>query len=606
VKWLSNIPLTKKISLLTGLGLVGGIIVFSLLGIRAVNRTIEVMLQERLNTAYLVANHADEVLKLALGELENTAKVVEIDGAIADIEPHIEALEQMYKRLAVYTQGIFLVDMEGQILWSNTGNPSLAKGVLLHPDIRQIMTAERPNISGLIQIPGTETPVVLLVGSTGEELQGSKILLVVAIDLAESTIHGFIQPIRVGNTGYVEIVDQKGIVLARTEPSQKLTPFEKSDHSGRFTELIAAGEPGLRVCHSCHEPEQKVIARDVMAFVPLSSAHWGVVIRQSEEEALAPARELRQSLLFFGVVLIAIAFLFVIVTTQNVVKRISNLAKASQRIAGGDLASPVTRLGKDEIGLLAQNLDHMRARLMMSQEELTELYKDAQRKEEIRGELLHSLLTVQEEERRRIARELHDETSQTLASLTANLEAAMTLLPTDISKAKAIIRKIQHQSVNIIEEIHRLIYELRPEVLDDLGLVTAIQWLAENTLQKAGITVNFKTRGRGKRLESQLEITLFRVIQEAVHNIVRHADAKSADISLHFMKNLIKVSVTDDGRGFDVAEAMTAKDRPRGLGLLGMKERVQLMKGNLEIRSRHGGGTEIDIEIPLGKEIQKR
>ncbi len=602
--WLSNIPLTKKISLLTSLGLVIGILVFGLLGIRAVNRTIEVMLQERLNTAYLAANHTDKILKLALSELENTAKVIEIDEAIANFEPHIASLEETYKRLSIYIHGIFLVDMEGRIVWSNTGTPSLVNGILLHPNIGQIMTTERPGISGMIQIPGTETPVVLFVSSTEEELQGSKILLVVAIDLAESTINGFIQPIRVGNTGYVEIVDQNGIVLARTEPSQKLAPFEKSDHSGRFAELIAAGEASHGVCHSCHEPEKKIIARDVMAFVPLSSAHWGFVIRQSEEEALAPARELQQSLLVFGVVLIAIAFLFVILTTQNVVKRINSLAKASQRIAGGDLASPVTRLGKDEIGLLSQDLEGMRAKLKASQEELGHLYKDAQRKEEIRGELLHNLLSVQEEERRRISRELHDETSQTLASLNANLEAAITMLPADIAQAEALLRKTQRQSVNTLEEIHRLIYELRPVVLDDLGLVAAIQWLAENNLQKAGITVNFKSKGRVRKLESQLAITLFRVIQEATHNIAKHADAKSVNISLHFMKSLIKITVTDDGRGFDVEEAMTTRDRPRGLGILGMKERGQLMEGNLDIRSRLGGGTEIDIEIPLDKEIQ--
>jgi hypothetical protein len=296
------------------------------------------MLQERLNTAHLAANHADAILELALNELRETAEEVEIDGAIANFEPNVETLREIYQKLSLNIYGIFLVDMKGQILWSNTGTPPLIKGILLYPDIRQIMTAERPGISGLIQIPGTETPVVLFVGRTGEELQGHKILLVVAVDFTESTLHGFIPPISISSTGYVEIVDQNGFVLARTEPNQNLTTFEKSDHSERFAELIAAGEPSRGVCHSCHEPEQKVIARDVMAFVPLSSAHWGIVIRQSEEEALAPARELRQSLIIFGVVLIGISFLFVFITTQNVVRRINNLATASQRIAGGDLA----------------------------------------------------------------------------------------------------------------------------------------------------------------------------------------------------------------------------------------------------------------------------
>ncbi len=137
-------------------------------------------------------------------------------------------------------------------------------------------------------------------------------------------------------------------------------------------------------------------------------------------------------------------------------------------------------------------------------------------------------------------------------------------------------------------------------MLDDLGLVTAIQWLVENNLEKAGVVVNFRTRGRVRRLKSQLEITLFRIIQEAVHNIARHADAKMVNVNLHFMKSAIKVCMTDDGRGFDVEEVMSTKDRPRGLGLVGMKERAELVNGSMRIRSRPGGGgTEIDIEIPL-------
>jgi signal transduction histidine kinase len=217
---------------------------------------------------------------------------------------------------------------------------------------------------------------------------------------------------------------------------------------------------------------------------------------------------------------------------------------------------------------------------------------------------LHDLLSIQEEEKRRIARELHDETSQTLVSLNANLEAAIAKLPTDAAQAEALLRKTQRQSVNILEEMHRLIYELRPVILDDLGLVTAIQWLVENSLQQSGIAVNFKAKGRVRRLDNQLAITLFRVIQEATNNIARHADAKSVNISLYFMKSLIKITVTDDGRGFDVEEAINTKDKPRGLGILGMKERVLLMKGNIEIRSRPGDGTEIDIEMPLFKEAQ--
>ncbi len=246
-----------------------------------------------------------------------------------------------------------------------------------------------------------------------------------------------------------------------------------------------------------------------------------------------------------------------------------------------------------------QLLDSIAAQIAIAVEN-ARLHQEVQRKEEIRGELLREIFSIQEEERRRIARELHDETSQVLASLTANLEAVSGMLPDSADKTRTILRKAQALSVSILDEIHRLIYELRPSLLDDLGLVAATRWLADISLRQAGIAVNFRTVGQERRLPSQLEATLFRVIQEGVHNIARHAHAKNAGLSLHFKKSTIRVHIKDDGRGFDVEEAISSKDRPRGLGLLGMKERVELVNGTLSIRSRPGGGgTEISIEIPL-------
>ncbi len=235
---------------------------------------------------------------------------------------------------------------------------------------------------------------------------------------------------------------------------------------------------------------------------------------------------------------------------------------------------------------------------------IVELHQELKEKDRIRGELLCQTFFIQEEDRKRIARELHDETSQTLASLAANLEAVAGMLPTDQDKAKAELRKIQALSIHILDDITKLIYELRPSLLDDLGLIAAIHWLADNKLEKAGITVNFKISGRVTRLPTRIETTLFRVIQEAVHNIIKHAHARNVIIVLDFKKSTIRARIKDDGRGFDVKEAMSSKDRPRGLGLLGMKERVELTSGELAIRScSSGNGTEINIKIPLNKEV---
>lgn len=600
---LTNLSLFKKITLLTAIGLALAVGVFSFLGMRAVNQATEAMLQDRLTTAHLVANYLDETLGQATIELEKTAQAVDIEGTRSNIETHLTALKEVYQRLSVYSQGIYLFNQQGQLVWSQAVTQSaVVNDVFSYPGLSEIIASEEPGVSGLALALATNTPVVLLTSPTREGQGGSRGVLVAAIDLAKSSVSGFVQPAKLGTTGYIEIIDQHGLVVARTEPGPAPAPFEKSDHQDRFAALINTGEPVRGVCHTCHEPEQTVKKRDVLAFVPLSAARWGVVIRQAEEEALAPVRDLRQSLLLFGVILAFTTFLLVTITTRDVTRRIRKLATASRKIADGDLTSPVALLGRDEVGILAQTFDEMRTKLKVSYEELAELHRAVKRQDEIRGELLRDLLSIQEEERKRIARELHDETSQVLTSLNVNLEAAISRLPPNIAEVKSILKKTQNQSLNILEEIHRLIYQLRPTVLDDLGLVTAIRWLAENNLEKAGVIVNFKTTGRVNRLDGQAEIILFRVIQEVVRNITRHAEARSVDIRLHFKKSALKVRVTDDGRGFDVEEAISKRDGRRGLGLLGMKERVGLARGSLDIRSRPGGGTEITIEIPLNQE----
>jgi len=209
------------------------------------------------------------------------------------------------------------------------------------------------------------------------------------------------------------------------------------------------------------------------------------------------------------------------------------------------------------------------------------------------------LESVREEERKRIARDLHDETSQLLASLNAYLEAAAGMLPSGASKTKATLRKAQSLSVKILDALHKLIFELHPPLLDDLGLVAAVRSMLESEFEAAGVKTEFRTQGEVRRLDRQLEITIFRVIQEALSNVSKHAGARNTSVTLDFGKDVIRVSIRDDGRGFDAAKVVPLKDGLRGFGLLSMKERIELLDGTFSIRSVPGGGTEINAEIPL-------
>lgn len=230
------------------------------------------------------------------------------------------------------------------------------------------------------------------------------------------------------------------------------------------------------------------------------------------------------------------------------------------------------------------------------------LYQELQRKEAISVELLREVISIQEEERKRISRGLHDETSQTLTGLAVGLETAVAALPPGADEVKAKLRELQSLAIKTLDEIHRVIYELRPTLLDDLGLIAAVKWYAESHLEAAGIKMYLETAGQERRLAPRVEIAVFRIVQEAITNIVRHARAESTCISLEFRESSVGIYIEDDGAGFTLDKVESSADRRRGLGLLGMKERVELFGGSLSLRSRPGQGTQLAVEIPLESE----
>jgi signal transduction histidine kinase len=230
------------------------------------------------------------------------------------------------------------------------------------------------------------------------------------------------------------------------------------------------------------------------------------------------------------------------------------------------------------------------------------LYEDLRDKEQILDELLESSISAQEEERKRIARELHDETSQALTTLAIGLETISKSPPADVHQLKNALKKNQALIGRILEDVHRLILDLRPSVLDDLGLIPALEWYAENRLQPGGVGVHIETSGDERRLPSHIEVTLFRIAQEAISNIAQHAQAEFVNISLDFEPQAIQLSVDDDGVGFDSQAMLNHRyGDKRGLGLLGMIERAEALGGKLTIRSQPGAGTRINIVIPLSE-----
>ena len=220
----------------------------------------------------------------------------------------------------------------------------------------------------------------------------------------------------------------------------------------------------------------------------------------------------------------------------------------------------------------------------------------------IREQLLKKLISAQEEERRRIARELHDEASQSLAALALNLGAIADTLPVSYHDTRQKLDILKEQAIQTLGGIRNLALELRPIALDELGLPMAIDWYVKDYLVKRGLDVKIEVINPKTKLPSYTETMLFRIIQEALTNIVKHAEATQVRVQLQLSDSMAIVQVEDNGKGFDVEAALSEEGVRRNLGLHGMAERATLLGGTFTIKSQPGQGTCVHVEVPLVEE----
>jgi PAS domain S-box-containing protein len=217
-------------------------------------------------------------------------------------------------------------------------------------------------------------------------------------------------------------------------------------------------------------------------------------------------------------------------------------------------------------------------------------------------ELLRRLVTAQEDEQRRISRELHDQLGQSLAAVLLGLRSLQ-----HTAQSEATISAIQHlQDVTnqIAYDMHSLVRELRPPALDDLGLHTALSNYLDEWSERTGIGIDFHANGLlNSRLRSQLESTLYRIVQEALNNIVKHAQAKNVSVILEKREDKVMLIIEDDGVGFDTDRLLKTPARERGFGLLGMQERITLAGGFLNIESTLSAGTTLLVHIPTSTDV---
>lgn len=352
------------------------------------------------------------------------------------------------------------------------------------------------------------------------------------------------------------------------------------------------GNDGYRFVNSSGE--------NVIASVrPVRQTPWMVMITFSSRTIMEPARQFLKWVLIIGTALIAVGIFFASLMSSNITRPLNNLTIAASSIANGDYTAVVPVDRRDEVGKLSRAFNAMAAQISRGKKALEKKYEETQHMNEHLRELSAHLENIREEERKHIAREMHDELGQFLTGLKMDIRWLDKRLPD--SKENAASREKLTEMATMVDEavlfVRKLAAELRPSILDDLGLIAALEWHSQEFSRRFNIEAEFRSEVPDLKTSSVVATGLFRMFQESLTNVARHASAKKVSAYLE-VDGFIRLSIKDDGKGFDLNGIGDRKT----LGLLGMKERAFMIGGKLEIISSPGQGTTIIIKVPLHQE----
>jgi signal transduction histidine kinase len=325
----------------------------------------------------------------------------------------------------------------------------------------------------------------------------------------------------------------------------------------------------------------------VTAYSPVSGTKWALISEEAWQAVATPALRATQFAPLALVPALLIMSLALWLGARQIIQPLRNLEARSGRLARGDFSSI-----HEPVGGIAE-IQHL-------QRALAEMASKVQEAQRSLHKYIGSITAAQEEERRRLARELHDDTLQALIALKQRVQLAQLELQPALERASpesAELGEIAGLTEQTIENLRRLTRALRPIYLEDLGLVAAVEMLSRETGAQSGIRVEFERQGSERRLDAGIELALYRMVQEALSNIARHAHATRASVVIFYAPGMMRVSVEDNGVGFRLP-GNPAEFANRGhYGLLGLQERAELIGAKLELETAPGKGTRLSVTL---------
>lgn len=597
--------LQKRIMAYVAVGLLLTFALFFFVGMRAMGRSTEFILDERLAIAASVAAELADEVDHVIPDTEEQFAQYSQDGEPMSSTHAARTLRHFNEvdRFSFFdVVSLWLIDASGSLVaeapegsHASTNSPDLAS--VASVAVAQVIWPEhsagddsRLFFSAVVPLRNRagEIWAHAVVNTEGRDARGP----FVPIGFREAgDVDERAPPI---SQYHLELVARSGSVVLGIGPDEYVG--EQSPHFAVIRDWFST-----RTFHAqLHTTEEANEGRThIMAAVPVDAYPVYLILEQDRDVALAVAKDFRTQLLLFSGIGLVVALAVAWVTTRRVVRPTELLAAAAERMAGGDLATPIEVTAQDEVAVLAQNLEAMRTQheralndVKAANEALESRVRE--RTQELQG-LVRRVFTAQEEERHRVALELHDETAQALTAVKLAIDTIAvnggSLTPEDAQT----LDDARRMSRVTLESVRRLVQSLGPAALEHMGVAAALRSYADEFLKSLRVNV----RGSQARFPEQIELALYRIGQEALNNVRRHAQASAAVVSLTHDDTSVVLTVTDDGVGFDPRIADGSASGRGGLGIAGMRERAHLVGGEFSIRSAEGQGTTVTVEIPI-------
>lgn len=339
-------------------------------------------------------------------------------------------------------------------------------------------------------------------------------------------------------------------------------------------------------CVGCHSPQDRL---NGALYVDFSMTGLNARLE----------RGLRTTLLASAAIILVTTLAIYALLSWLVITPMERVGRAMRRFSRGERTARAAVTSQDEVGLLSTGFNEMAGTIQVQETRAEQLYAELEAKDAVRRQLLGRLIAAREEERRYIAREIHDELGQLLTGLSLNLKLCQQAMPDDPGEAAGHLARANALIGATIEQSHRLIADLRPPVLDDFGLIPALQEELDQRLAPAGIGAELDADGDAAGLPPEIATAVFRIAQEAITNVICHANARQVRVQVQRTATALVMTIDDDGIGLPEEAPDCASNGRQAFGILGMQERAEALGGHLDVTRREPSGTRVTLVLPL-------